>query len=757
MNTFRYSIVLLTLGGLLLPALFFGGCSKNLEGDTYANEKPVVWFVNVPPEGSRSSINPIVNWYGQDRDGQIDYYRYIVVREGDMGTAMGRTDWNPLDDPLNETDLATYVSDYLGDISDTMWTVLLVRADSTDPHTSNIVPMSAEMNDPVMTFVPQYVFVQAYDEEGLGSDIAFRRFLRNDNPPNTRIIGFIEGVPFINSPGPSGPATGIRLRWKGSDVIDYPTDAPPFEFQWKLFGPYSDAEYDALIDSFLVPVFVTNDARVFKFGLPAVEIGCDTVIDTTATPPDTTITCDSLPTALIICDTSYVDTSMVESCDTILIDTLEGSNIYGTVDTLLRVYDDDFLTSDEFYRVADSSNDGFGNVWVTDMNETIYDVYKNAPADTTQAGTFIFVVRSRDDAEVPDLTPNWRKFTVINPQHERDVLVVLWNSSAQENKSDDDSTRAFWENAINDWITDGRVGDVTFDSALDIQHESGHSQHNAMLKLILRYKVAIMHQDAEVSGKWSAQGEAVQNVITALQTGVNVWVTARVPLGSHGTASQRAVDYASPDYQYFFGIQQTTFPGWSSGFFNNTDGYGLGLPRTEHFIGTLSLDEDKWPELAVDSVLLRTRYKWEGSIDPLVFPFYPYMSDLGALPQVGWCVRTFDTEAMYLFKSLYGNEHAQFTELSYHGRPVCVRLNRGLFRTVHFMFTPLALEPTSAGVMIDGVMDWLFDGRTTGLTSSGRTDRNAALSADLENRYWQCYWNANGDAETFHELLKNAY
>ena len=625
--------------------------------------------------------------------------------------------------------------------------------------------MSAEMDDPVMTFVPQYVFVQAYDEEGLGSDIAFRRFLRNDNPPNTRIVGFIEGVPFINSPEPSGPATGIRLRWQGSDVIDYPTDAPPFEFQWKLFGPYSDAEYDALIDSFLAPVFVTNDARVFKFGEPPDSIGVDSffTVDSTVTPWDTTLDSTSiqwLPTSIIICDTTYENGVEVESCDTMPISEFDGSNIYGTMDTLLRVYDDDFLTSTEeggFYRVADSSHDGFGNIWVTDMNETIYDVYKDHPADTTQDGTFIFVVRSRDDAEVPDLTPNWRSFTVINPQHERDVLVVLWSNSADENKSDDDSTRVFWKNALDDWITDGRVGDVEFDSALDIHHVSGYTQHNTMLKLILRYKVAIMVQDAEVSGQWSSQGQAVRNTITALQTGVNVWVTARVPLGSHGTGSQIAVDYASPAYQYFFGIQQTTFPGWSSGFFNNTDGYGFGLPRTEHFIGTLSLDEDKWPELAVDTVSLRTRYRWEGSIDPLQFPFYPYLQEPGALPQVGWCVRTFDTEAMYLFKSYYGNEHAQFTELSYHGRPVGVRLNRGLFRTVHFMFTPLVLEPTSASVMIDGVMDWLFDGRTTGLTSSGRTDRHAALSADLANRYWQCYWNANGDAETFHELLKNAY
>jgi len=765
MNTFRNSIILLALGGLILTAMFLGGCSKTLEGDTYANEKPEVWFVNVPPEDSRSSVNPIVNWYGQDRDGQIDYYRYIVVREGDMGAAMGRTDWNPLDDPLTETDLATYVSDYLGDLSDTLWTVLLVRADSTDPHTSNIIPMSAEMEDPVMTFVPQYVFVQAFDEEGLGSDIAYRRFLRNDNPPNTRIVAFIEGVPFINSVLPSGPATGIRLRWQGSDVIDYPTDAPPFEFQWKLFGPYSDAEYDALIDSFLVPVFVTNDAQVFKFGLPPDSVGVDSflTVDTTVTPWDTTLDSTSiryLSTALIVCDTTYENGVEVESCDTILIDTLEGSNVYGTMDTLLRVYDDDFLNSDEFYRVADSSYDEFGNIWVTDERETIYDVYKDAPADTTQTGTFIFVVRSRDDAEVPDLTPNWRSFTVINPQHERDVLVVLWSNSADENKSSDDSTRVFWDIAINDWIDDGRVGDVIFDSALDIRHVSAYTQHNAMLQLILRYKVAIMIQDAEVSGQWSVHGQAVQNTITALQTGVNVWVAARVPLGSHATGSPLAVDFASPDYQYFFGVQQSTFPGWSSGFFNNQDGYGFGLPRTEHFIGTLSLDEDKWPELSVDTTRLRTRYRWAGwipdSLNPGGFPFYPYLDTPGALPQVGWCVRTFDTEAMYLFKSVYGNEHAQFTNLSFHGRPVSLRLNRGLFRTVHFMFTPLALEPTSAAIIIDEVMDWLYDGRVE-LTPGGRTDRHAVLSADLESRYWQCYWNANGDAETFHELLKNAY
>lgn len=774
MKTLRNSFVFLALGCLVIPALFFGGCSKSLEGDVYANEKPIVWFVNVPPADARSSVNPIVNWMGQDRDGQIDFYRYIVVREDEMMDSLG------LDSSLTEAQAQSFVDNYLVNMHDSLWTVLLVRADSTDPHTSNIIPMSAEMSDPVRTYVPQFVFVQVFDEEGLGSDIVFRRFLRNDNPPTTRIVAFIAGVPFINSVLPSGPATGIRIRWQGADVIDYPTDPPPFEFEWKLFGPYSDEEYAELIDSFRTEVFVTNDARVFvrrELGdndEPIRDsIGLDTfwTVDNTVQPPDSTL--DSivtvwLPTALIICDTSYPNGVFVEECDTIHIDTLESSNIWGDLDTLLRVYDDDFIngvfasTGNRFYFLADSSCDEFGNVWVTNTRDSIYNAYWNHPADTTQAAMFLFVVRCRDDAHVPDLTSSWRGFTVINPQHERDVLVVNWSASAHENKALEDSVATYWDGAINNWINQTGHTELLFDTEIDIQHVSPYVTRNKMLKLILKYKVAIMVQDAQLSGTWSSIGQPVQNTMVALQTGVNVWVAMRVPLGSHTAAgSPRSVDMAPPIYQYFFGVQQTTYPGWGSYILDYFDGYGFGLPRTEHFIGTLSLDTDQWPELSIDTTFLRTRYKWAGCIvptpeEPSCYPYYPYYPELGALPQVGWCVRTFDTEAMYLFKSLYGNEHGIYTELSFHGRPVGIRLNRGVFRTVHFMFTPLALEATTGQEIVNGVMNWLYDGRVE-LSSGSRNARQAAVASDLASRYWQAYWDADGDRETFYELLKNAY
>jgi hypothetical protein len=95
------------------------------------------------------------------------------------------------------------------------------------------------------------------------------------------------------------------------------------------------------------------------------------------------------------------------------------------------------------------------------------------------------------------------------------------------------------------------------------------------------------------------------------------------------------------------------------------------------------------------------------------FPFYPYsdtsFGPLDALPQVGWMVRDFATEAMYTYKSLYGAIHLIDPALSFDGRPVMIRLDRGKFRTAHSLFTPLALEATSAQKLVDAVLNWMYE------------------------------------------------
>jgi hypothetical protein len=790
MNTVRPSIAVLALGTLIISTLLLSGCAKKLEGDAYANQKPIVWFVNVPPESARSSVNPIVNWYGQDQDGQIDFYRYMVIREDIIGDSLGKpVDWNPSQVPLTETEVNTFVQQHLVNISDTLWTNLVVRADSTDPHTSNIIPMSAQIDSPVLTYVAQFVFLQAFDEEGLGSDVVYRRFLRNDNPPATRIVGFIDGVPFINSTFPSGSSTGIRIRWSGSDVIDYPSDPPPFEFEWKLFGPYSQEDYDYILEHFQQDVFVTNDARVLWRGQPP-----QIIVDTFWNDGHTAI--DSIRswpffTSLIICDTTYEGGSEVVTCDTMPVDDFETGNVYGVLDTLLRVYDEEFINS-EYYIVADSSHDDYGNVWTTELRDSIYNVYKDHPADTTQAGKFIFVVRSRDDAKVPDLTPAYRGFTVINPQHERDILFINWGSTTENRARENASIhRNFWNSMVQNWILNSENhSGVVFVPTRDWRHESQFLETASVrkpeliLREVLKYKVAVMVQDIPQNALWSSQGAETQSIYTALQTGVNVWVVSRVPFGQPGFQSPLS-EYSSspnyPNYQYFFGVQRWTFPGWGSHLYSDASHYGL--PRVEDFVGALSLDKDQWPDLEIDTSLLRRWYLWEGQVgywkdtcgkasDGITdscwrvnvtgFPNYPYKDTLmpmflGALPQVGWCERTYETECMYLFKSLYGNEHQLFRNLSFHGRPVAIRLNRGLFRTVHFMFSPLAMKNEQAKELTIEVLNWLYDGRSTLFNTAKRSGEEAALADDLGSRYWDAYWQADGDREKFYELLKNAY
>ena len=66
----------------------------------------------------------------------------------------------------------------------------------------------------------------------------------------------------INSVEPGGIITGVRLHWQGSDVIDYPSEPPPFEFDWRLYGPYSEDDIKVIRDSFQDSVYVTNDGGV---------------------------------------------------------------------------------------------------------------------------------------------------------------------------------------------------------------------------------------------------------------------------------------------------------------------------------------------------------------------------------------------------------------------------------------------------------------------------------------------------------------
>lgn len=530
-----------------------------------------------------------------------------------------------------------------------------------------------------------------------------------NNPPNTGIVGFIDGLPFINSVAPYSPATGVRMRWTAEDRVDHPYDPPSFEFEYRMYGPYPDSLFKHIKDSFIVRVFITNDGRMYRFG-----------------PHE----------RFVVCDTSWLPGGTRQIiCDTVLVDTLTGRNAYGRLDTLCDVENPGFVNDPSLNRLAYQSSDG-GDAWTHRTADTIYNLFAAYPSDTTWAGNFLFWVRARDsrDSMVYDPTPAFRYLRVIEPRHERDILIVDFVYPAAENAAKRNSIRAFWQTFVPNWAAETSHDGVIFDVSQDVHNEQDYGYYSLLrgfLNDLLRYKILIVFQDAVISGAWSSQGEKYQNVLAALQSGVNVWVAARIPLGTFNIAAHADTLFASATYQYFFGVQKTLFSGWASGFYTDMD----GLPRIEDFVGAYSVDSARWPNLAIDTMLLRTRYKWEGSINPPLFPFYPYLPEIGALPEVDWAEPVAEAEVMYRYKSLYGPINPVAPEFSFDGLPVMHRLDRGLFRTVHSMFTPLALEPTTAQQMVDSVLSWLYDYRDVEMNRPWESVNTAPREfPDLEGR-----------------------
>jgi len=54
---------------MVFSVLFMFGCTDTIDGDMNVNQKPIVYFVNIPPDGQQFSRNPEVYWVGLDNDG----------------------------------------------------------------------------------------------------------------------------------------------------------------------------------------------------------------------------------------------------------------------------------------------------------------------------------------------------------------------------------------------------------------------------------------------------------------------------------------------------------------------------------------------------------------------------------------------------------------------------------------------------------------------------------------------------------------
>ncbi|HUV31006.1 MAG TPA: hypothetical protein VMY05_07970 [Acidobacteriota bacterium] len=509
-------------------------------------------------------------------------------------------------------------------------------------------------------------------------------------PPRTKILYFPVG-PYIDAPAPGSPVTGIPISWEAFDLVDHPYYPPPFECEWRLYGPYvsdtiHDSTWEELTDRFIKPAFRCLTGEVYLFG----EGGG-------------IIVCDSVPVPIGDDSVGFVIT-----CDTVFVDTITGANVYGWLDTVLDVDDPDFVDDPLFDRVAlRSQGDGPGDVWVFDLTDTLYDVYRYDSDDTTREEYFIFWVRARDvvDSNLYDPTPDFKACRVIDPRYEHDVGILDLQQGFSINACIRDSARAFWDRALDSWAGSSGLT-IDYEPTRDYRVVNSAMGIGVTLREVLAYKTVVFVDDNVLPGClawWAISGD----VLTVIDAGVNAWMCGRTLIyGDEAAPPQFDVFSAIPPnlaegFSFYFGVEQMVFSGWEWHIYFDARMKVQAGCRIEDFIGAHSYDEEQWPDLTVDSALLHRRYRWEY--------IYPWVDTLAAMPEVDWYQLGADVQPMYSYASLYPGGHFLGPEYTFEGRDVAHRLNRGLFRTAFFMFTPFALEESAAQTVIDTVLSWLYD------------------------------------------------
>jgi hypothetical protein len=698
----RRLALLFILGTILLSMVIAVGCSKRVTGTQKANQRPVAYFVNIPPDGSQSSANPIVYWVGSDPDGLVRWFRYIVVKDSALG-AQTPAEYARF---LDTVTMASWV--FRG--GDT----LRVNDSVPNTQTSATVKLSADISDPVNTYVSQYIFLQAIDDQGLGSNVVYRLLKRNDNAPTTSItlLNYDEKAsPFINSVTSGGVISGVRFRIDATDP-DYPVNPPPFSYEWKLFGPYTydsltGGEYKQMLALVMDTVFVSNDAKVYHFGKGEYIV----------------FYCDSID--------SVNDSVVRVPCDTMFIDTIQRDNLYGHIKSYANIDEPAFTSNATLYRPVDSSNG-----WVSSAYDTVYNVYRNASSDVTIQRRFFLWARCKDDANVADLTPASVPCAVIEPKYERDILIVDFDLGSNATINPPISARVggllkdtaylYWRDMLKSWSSDA----IVLDTGLDYYKINKHGDEIDLARF-LQHKVVILFGDDVVNAGYyslgGAMSDAAAKTLKAIDAGVNVWFCMRAGFGGNEASSPT---FFRPDgvFQTFIGVDSARYTGWL--FYANILEPELPSQRIEDFNGAYGLQAG-WPDtLHVDTANLHRRYKWiadyNGTPNLAWSPLTP------ALPEVGWAFRGKKTEPLYLYKSMYTpNGHPLGRSFTYDGAPVAHRTETNYYRTVFFAFTPLSLRDDEAAIVIDSVMTWLFDGVNPGGVPTAERYPNARYRVSL--------------------------
>ncbi len=733
-----FVIIPLLIIGLLN---IFAGCERDIKGPPRINIKPIVNFINIPVESALFSSDTTIYWYGTDVDGFIDSFYYAVVRLSDVGSdpdaflAGGGLPTDPIDTSI--------------------WSPIEVTLENTG--TNARIQMSADVSDPVRTYVTSYVFLLAVDNKGARSDIVYRSFAKNNHFPNTTVI--VQGYrdPYINAVSDVGIIEGVTINFDGEDRIDYPRNPPPFEYRWKIFGPLNDSLKDFIDSAYIVETFVDLYGDFYQHG-------------------DTLRYFSRLDTAFVD-DTDVID-SIYTVWNIFPVDEMLGGNPYGVwQDAMLGIdpkMDSLALDSTDHYKLADLTllNDYIVDSsktpnWTFNTRVNVYDLFskENIPpeADTTRMMSFMVWCQTRDDAHVPDPVPDFRYITVIEPKFERDVVILdagIYDRASVHNwpifpRSPwdipepcipfPDTSGPVIRNVLGEFINDWKPGSFDTENilpddtlcpdnnpvdcgerflwvtmncrngttqdyypiyAINPYYDSGYA--SVTLREILKHKITIIVKD---NTSYPVGFETIEglSVIDGINSGMSAWVMARAAAGEGFVQAGNRPDVGAV-LPYYFGVEGLQQTGWQERTVANGD------IRIEDFIGATSLIPDELPDLLIDTTRLESFYLWDSTrCDNPELPCYPFRDLVtgeiltGAMPEVGYVERGLGTEPLYLYKSKWGSDPPTYIDKR-EGTVVAIRYEYNLppyFRTSHFNFNVMAMDEVSARQVFEAMMDWL--------------------------------------------------
>jgi len=561
------------------------------------------------------------------------------------------------------------------------WTTLPVNLDN--PQSMATVRLYANRDFPVDSFVSQFFFIQAEDDRNGMSDIKYRKYSRNNHYPNTK---FRPNKYYINAKDAGSPAPGIGLTWLGSDSVDWGRADPPLEYEWRLYGPFDT----------LSPIYVK-----------IVKENC--IYDPTV---DSLIGCINVP----VLDIENLPEAVGGAAQPIM--SSQGPNF------------------------ANDSND----VWVTDNQVNLYGVFDELvpPLSETSKYKFIFWVRARDDAFVPDPTPAFGQFNVFEALFERPIAIFdetgytttngRWGPESLYVVMD------YWEQLIrnagyseeefskdySDRLDYFFSTDNPCDSrapyrcrGFDTNVDSIFRRQNPNLIDVLSHRILILLND-DVDGELSES--PLFGFLDIIYQGMDMGASGLIMARNLGEANQDSYrnepDFKSIPFQRRFGISQVNKEAWFSILVEN-----LAHPVfAEEFIGAYP-NIGGYPQIDVDY----------GHVDSRInayYRFWPIDPDhiFEGSPEIGVATRTQFAAPLYLYLSKDGAQSV------FHGKVNAVAMQDGELRSACFLFTPLAMDQEPMQEVFTTIIQWLEAKFTGGATAMKIPTYNTGYASIAERR-----------------------